>query len=67
MNWHRITLLALLILTNPTSVLAQAAKVGQGSATYYPDAVWQQKRPADVGMNPQSVKDAMDAIGASNT
>jgi CubicO group peptidase (beta-lactamase class C family) len=67
MKRHRIALFALFVLTSPTSVLAQSGKTGQGSAPYYPDAVWQQKRPADVGMNAQSVKDAIDFAIASET
>jgi hypothetical protein len=67
MKRHSIALFALFVLTSPTSVLAQSGKTGQGSAPYYPDAVWQQKRPADVGMNAQSVKDAIDFAIASET
>ena len=67
MTRARLALLALLILATPSPASAQPASGGQGDRTYYPDAVWQQKRPADVSMNPQSVKDAIDFAIASET
>ena len=67
MSRRCIAVLALLLLLNPLQVQAQSGKSGQGGAAYYPDAVWQHRQPADVGMNQQSLKDAIDFAIASET
>jgi len=54
----RLTLLALLCVANPLCAAAQIAK--PDDKAYFPDATWQAKAPADVGMNPQRLKEAID-------
>jgi len=65
MGRQRIALLAFLILIDAAPALAQPGKAGQGTAIYYPDGSWQEKRPADVGLNSRSLKEAIDFAIAS--
>jgi CubicO group peptidase (beta-lactamase class C family) len=53
---HRLILLVVLLAGHPLPVTAQAP----GGQPYYPDVTWQHKAPADVGVNPQLLKEATD-------
>ncbi|HEX2656024.1 MAG TPA: serine hydrolase [Xanthobacteraceae bacterium] len=64
----RLVLLAYLIAVLPFSAVAQTSSPGPKSeATYYPEAIWNHKAPADAGMNPQLLKDAIDFAIAGET
>ena len=61
-------LLVLLLVTNPLSATAQSGKPDDKSAaTYYPDAVWQHRAPAEVGIDAGLLKEAIDFAVASET
>jgi len=51
MDFRRFALLVLLVMAGPPLAAAQ---------TYYPDADWQHKTPAEAGINPQILKQAID-------
>jgi CubicO group peptidase (beta-lactamase class C family) len=62
---HRLALLALLVAAGACGAAAQTA--GDKQAAYYPDATWQHKTPAESGINPQLLKEAIDAAIAGET
>jgi CubicO group peptidase (beta-lactamase class C family) len=62
---HRLALLALLVAAGACGAAAQTA--GDRQAAYYPDATWQHKTPAESGINPQLLKEAIDAAIAGET
>jgi len=55
-----LTVLVLLVAC-PSSAAAQVNKPNEGAAAhYYPEAAWQHKTPAQAGINPQRLKEAVD-------
>lgn len=62
---HRAALFALLLALAPSWVCAQAGN--NTSAVYYPDAAWQHKTPAEAGISPALLKDAIDFAVAGET
>lgn len=55
---NRSVLIILLLVAVPPSASAQ---------TYYPDATWQHRTPAESGIDPQQLKDAIDFAIAGET
>src|SRR6266404_7196566 len=53
--------------SNPSGAAAQITKDDKPDAAYYPDATWQHKTPAESGINPQLLKEAIDAAIAGET
>jgi len=65
---RRIAVLVALFVASPFWAVAQSSKpVEKAAATYYPDATWQRKAPAEVGLNPQRLQEAVDFAVASET
>jgi CubicO group peptidase (beta-lactamase class C family) len=62
MRAYRDALLAIVAVLQAASAVAQP-----NSEAYFPDAVWQRKLPAEAGMNPQLLKEAIDFAIASET
>jgi CubicO group peptidase (beta-lactamase class C family) len=62
-------MLVLRLLLPPALVLVAAAAVAQPrpDAVYYPDAVWQRKPPAETGIDPQRLQDAIAFAIASES
>jgi CubicO group peptidase (beta-lactamase class C family) len=64
----RSLVLLILLLANPLCSAAQTGKPDEKSAsTYYPDADWKHKPPAETGINATLLKDAIDFAVASET
>src|ERR1700674_562859 len=62
---RRAAQLLLVLLFAP---LWEPAQTGTGApGVYYPDAVWQHKTPAEAGLSPSLLKDAIDFAVASET
>src|SRR5262245_26554870 len=61
MRARRLALVALVVSLQSTLAFAQAGR----AEPYFPGAVWDRKQPADVGMNPQLLKEAVDFAIAS--
>ena len=59
-------ILVLAAAAAPTWVHAQTGKT-KASAHYYPDANWQRRTPAEAGIDPQLLKEAIDFAVASET
>src|SRR5258707_4986332 len=53
--------------SNPFWAAAQTAKDDKAAAAYYPDATWEHKTPAESAINPQLLKEAIDAAVAGET
>ena len=59
---------AQLLLSLLLAPLWASAQSGMGTpSVYYPDAVWQHKTPAEVGISPSLLKDAIDFAVAGET
>ena len=61
MRARRLALITFVISLQSTLAFAQASR----PEPYFPGAVWDRKQPADVGMNPQLLKEAVDFAIAS--
>ena len=61
----RLSLLALILVLHPSWVSAQSKPAS--SSVYYPDAEWQRRAPADAGINPQLLKEAIDHAVSGET
>jgi hypothetical protein len=59
--------LLVLLLVAPLRVAAQASTEERSAAAYYPDATWQHKTPSEMGINPQSLTEAIDFAVANET
>src|SRR5260221_6278517 len=53
--------------SNPSGAAAQTTKDDKPAAAYYPDATWEHKTPAESGINPQLLKEAIDSAIAGET
>ena len=62
---HRLVLFALLLALAPSWGCAQAGN--NTPAVYFPDAAWQHKTPAEAGISPALLKDAIDFAVAGET
>jgi CubicO group peptidase (beta-lactamase class C family) len=62
----RAALLVFALAWAPLAAFAQPAGSGDKSA-YFPDATWQHKTPAELGFNPDLLKQAIDFAIASET
>src|SRR6202790_5254630 len=60
-------LLVLLLFANAQSAVAQPAKVDEKSGVYFPGATWEHKLPAEVGVDPALLKEAIDFAVANET
>jgi hypothetical protein len=63
----RLPILVFLFVAVPMCVLAQSNRPEDKSAVYYPDAVWQHKTPAESGLDPARLKEAVDFAVANET
>src|SRR5215475_12221013 len=61
MRARRLALIAFAVFLQSTLAITQVS----AAEPYYPGAVWEHKQPADVGMNPQLLKEAIDFAIAS--
>jgi hypothetical protein len=52
--------LLLLVAAWPCWAAAQAERPQQSAASYFPEAAWQRRAPAEAGFNPQRLKEAVD-------
>lgn len=58
---RRPVLLMLMLIAGPLCAAAQTGRTdGNAPAVYFPDADWQRKSPADAGINPHLLKEAID-------
>lgn len=57
---RRAVLLLLLLIASPLGALAQTGRTDDSAAAYYPDANWQRRTPAEAGIDPQLLKEAID-------
>ena len=64
---RHLALLVLLLAANPLRVVAQVTRDERPVAPYYPGATWQHKIPAEVGINPKLLKEAVDLAIAGET
>ena len=62
----RPLVLLLVLLAHPLSASAETAKVDEKSV-YFPGATWERKTPAEAGLNPALLKDAIDFAAANET
>src|SRR5260221_6650747 len=53
--------------SNPSGAAAQTTKDDKPAAAYYPDATWQHKTPAESGIDPQRLKEAIGFAIAGET
>jgi CubicO group peptidase (beta-lactamase class C family) len=67
MTLRPVALLIPLLAADPHRASAEAAGGEQLVAPYYPDATWQHKNPSEAGINPLSLKDAVDLATAGET
>jgi hypothetical protein len=61
MRARRLALVTFVVSLQSTLAITQATC----AEPYFPGAVWDRKQPADVGMNPQLLKEAVDFAIAS--
>src|SRR6202790_1319979 len=45
----------------------QPDRCSKSAPTYYPDATWQHRTPAELGIAPQLLKEAIDFAGVADT
>jgi CubicO group peptidase (beta-lactamase class C family) len=67
MRRYRPTLIAAFILFSPALAAAQPGSTQEKSAIHFPGPVWPHKTPAEAGLNPQLLKDAIDFALTSET
>jgi CubicO group peptidase (beta-lactamase class C family) len=60
-------LLVFLLLGSSPGAVAQTAKADEKSGVYFPGATWEHRLPADVGVNPALLKQAIDFAVANET
>ena len=63
----RLPTLVLLFVAAPLWAAAQSNRSDDKTPVYYPDAAWQRKTPADSGLDPARLKEAIDFAVASET
>lgn len=67
MALRSLVLLVLVLFGNAPGALAQPGKVDEKSGGYFPGASWEHKLPAEVGVNPALLKEAIDFAVANET
>lgn len=60
MRHRRPVLIALLVLLTSAVAVAQPGQPADKAAAHFPGPVWPHRAPADAGMNPQLLKEAID-------
>ena len=60
MRRYRPSLIAAFILISPALVAAEPGNAQEKNAIHFPGPVWPHKAPAEAGLNPQLLKDAID-------
>jgi hypothetical protein len=60
MRRYRPSLIAAFILICPALVAADPGNAQEKNAIHFPGPVWPHKAPAEAGLNPQLLKDAID-------
>src|SRR5947208_10696474 len=63
----RAVTLIVVLFAQGSGAAAQAAKSDAQSPAYFPDATWQRRTPAESGINPQLLKEAIDFAIAGET
>jgi hypothetical protein len=65
---HRwFVLAALLLFPHTPGAVAQPGKVDEKSGVYFPGATWEHRLPAEAGVNPALLRQAIDFAVANET